>query len=358
MKILYDYSIFTHQPLGGISRYFINLDIENKKNIHDSIILAPIHFNKFLNNYKSYKGIYIKKFPKYSSKVFSLYNNIITNRFTKNFKPDIFHKTYYNDYWPKNFSGKRVLTVYDLIHEKFYKDFNFKLNYRPKEKSLNNTDLIITISNKTKSDLIKYYNIDSKKIFVTHLGVNSFRGRLDHNIINKPYILYVGERKRYKNFINLLNAYVVSKKINKSFKLVLFGGGRLCNSELELIKKHKVELNSIIQITGDDRKLSSLYNYSNLFVFPSKYEGFGLPLLEAASKNCPIACSNIAVFKEIMGDTVQYFDPNSVDDIIEKLEQVLFSSTLKKDLTIKASKKLSNYSWSKCAKETLDVYKK
>jgi len=358
MKILYDYSIFTHQEIGGITRYFINLDSELKKNDCSSIILAPIHFNKFLNTYKNFKGIYIKKFPKYTSKVFKLYNNILTNRFTTNFKPDIFHKTYYNDYWPKNFSGKRVLTVYDLIHEKFYKDYNFKFNYRPKEESLNNTDLIITISNKTKSDLIKYYNISSKKIFVTHLGVNSFRGRLDHNIINKPYILYVGERKRYKNFINLLNAYVVSKKINKSFKLVLFGGERLHNSELELIKKHKVELNSIIQISGDDRKLSSLYNYSDLFVFPSKYEGFGLPLLEAASKNCPIACSNIAVFKEIMGDTVQYFDPNSVDDIIEKLEQVLFSSTLKKDLTIKASKKLSNYSWSKCAKETLDVYKK
>jgi len=358
MKILYDYSIFTHQPLGGISRYFINLDIENKKNLHKSIILAPIHFNKFLNNYKSSKGIYIKKFPKYSSKFFKLCNNIITNRFTKKFKPDIFHKTYYNDYWPKNFLGKRVITVYDLIHEKFYKDYNFKFNYRPKEKSLNNTDLILTISNKTKSDLIKYYNISSKKIYVTHLGINSLLDKSDQNIINKPYILYVGARKGYKNFINLLKAYAISKKINKSFKLVIFGGGKLYNSELELIKKYKIELNSIIQISGDDKTLSTLYSYANLFVFPSKYEGFGLPLLEAASKNCPIACSNIEIFKEVMGECAQYFDPNAVDDIIEKLEQVLFSNALKKELARCAFEILPNYSWDKCAKETLDIYKK
>ena len=358
MNILYDYSIFTHQPLGGISRYFINLDNEINSGEHKSNIIAPVHFNKFLENYNNYKGIYVKKFPKYTSRIFKLYNNIITNKFISNSKPNIFHKTYYNDYTLKNFSGKRVLTVYDLMHEIFYQDYGKKFDYRPKEKSLNNSDLIITISNKTKSDLIKYYNIPSKKIFVTHLGINYLSDNEDHDIINVPYILYVGDRRKYKNFIILLKAYSVSKKINSQFKLVLFGGGPLLKSELKLIRDYGLELNSVIQISGTDIKLSSLYKFSNLFVLPSKGEGFGLPLLEAASKNCPVACSDIEIFNEVMGNSAQYFNPDSVDDIIEKLEKILFSDSMRKELILKGSKRLSNFSWKKCAKETLDIYKK
>lgn len=356
MKILYDYSIFAHQPLGGISRYYINLDQLIKKN-NKSIILAPIHFNKFLNSYKNYKGTFIKKFPKFTSKIFRFYNNSMSNKFLTSFKPDIFHKTYYNNYFPKNFSGKKIITVYDLIHEKFYKDYNFKENYRAKTKQLENSDSIIAISNKTKSDLIEYYNISPKKIFVTHLGINSLPSTSEYNIINQPYILFVGDRKRYKNFSNLLKAYSLSKKINNNFKLVLFGGGDLFESEKEIIIKYKINPNSIIQISGSDENLSSLYRFSSLFIFPSKYEGFGLPLLEAASLKCPVACSDIEVFREIMDDGAYYFNPNSVDDIIDNLEKVLLSDSLKKDLVSRASKRLSNFSWSKCADQTLKVYK-
>ena len=355
MKILYDYSIFTHQHLGGISRYYINLDKEFNKN-YKSVILAPIHFNKFLKNHKNYKGIYLKRFPKYTSKIFRYTNDIITNKYIKKFKPDVFHKTYYNNFSPKNFSGKRVLTVYDLIHEKLYNVYKLKSYYRPKEKSIKNSDIIIAISHKTKSDLISYYNIPSKKIFVTHLGVNLLKNYLNYQIINDPYLLYVGDRKRYKNFINLLKAYSISKRINKNFKLVLFGGGQLTELELDIINKYKLDLNLIIQISGGDNELSSLYKYASLFVFPSKYEGFGLPLLEAASLNCPVACSNIEVFREIMGESVEYFNPNSVEDIIQNLEKILFSNSLSKKLIIKAVNQLNNYSWDKCAKKTLEIY--
>ena len=357
MKIIYDYSIFTHQPFGGISRYFINLNQVIKKD-NQSIILAPIHFNKFLNSYNDYEGTFINKFPKYTSKFLRFYNDSMSNKFISNFKPDVFHKTYYNDFLPKNFSGKKIITVYDLIHEKFYKDFNFKESDRPKKKLLENSDLIIAISNKTKSDLIEYYNIPSEKIFVTHLGVNVLPNKLDYNIIDGEYILFVGDRKRYKNFINLLKAYSISKKINKNFKLVLFGGGDLFNSEKEIIKRYKIEPSSIIQISGNDKNLSSLYSFSSLFIFPSKYEGFGLPLLEAASLQCPIACSDIEVFKEIMHNGAHYFNPDSVDDIAEQLEKVLFSTLLKNNLILHASKRLSIFSWEKCANETLEIYKK
>ena len=356
MKVLFDYSIFTDQKLGGISRYFLNLDKEINKTSNESNILAPLHYNLFLKDYGNYKGRYVKKFPKFTSQFFKFYNDIKTKKFIQNFEPDIYHKTYYNHSWPENFKGKKILTVYDLIHEIFFQEFGYKHDYRPKKKSLLGADAIITISKNTKSDLMNYYNIPSSKIFVTHLGVNLESIKFSSNIIKDPYILYVGDRKRYKNFITLLKAYCISKKINQNFKLVLFGGGKLFNSELDIIRKFNIKKNSILQFSGTDEDLSSFYKYSNLFIFPSKYEGFGLPLLEAASKNCPIACSDLKVFKEIMGDSVQYFDPNSTDSIIYNLEKILFSESLKKELADKALKRINNFSWHNCAKETMKIY--
>ncbi|MDA7552984.1 glycosyltransferase family 4 protein [Candidatus Pelagibacter sp.] len=356
MKILFDYSIFAYQTLGGISRYYINLDKEIKKQ-YSCNILAPAHYNKFLKEYSSYKGTYFKKFPRFTNKLFNLYNKISTEQFIKFNEPEIYHKTYYTNFWPKNFKGKKFLTVYDLIHEKFYKDYNFSSDYRPKKKALENSDAILAISYKTKKDLVEIYGISEKKIFVTHLGVNLEFSKSKTNIIKDPYILYVGDRKRYKNFQNLLKAFAISKKINTNFKLVVFGGGKFLDDEKKLINENDLNQNKIIKIDGDDIVLNTLYKSANLFVFPSKYEGFGLPLLEAASNNCPIACSRIEVFNEIMGQHAKYFDPYSVEEMIISLEEVLFSETVSKNLASKAKLTSSNFSWSKCANETLKIYK-
>ncbi len=356
MNILYDYSIFIHQNLGGISRYFINLDKEINKTFKSNII-APIHYNKFLNEYSQYEGIYIKKFPKFTEKILTYYNQFITEKFVNSKSPDIYHKTYYNNFWPKKFKGKKFLTVYDLIHEKFYFEYGYPSNFRPKKESLQNADKVFAISHNTKKDLIEFYDVPEKKIFVTHLGINLENTHSTKRIVNSPYILFVGDRKRYKNFKNLLRAFAISKKIHDNFKLVIFGGGNFFDEEKNLIKTYRLDKNQLLRIDGDDNTLSSLYKNANLFIFPSKYEGFGLPLLEAASNNCPIACSKIDVFQEIMGKNAIYFDPNSVEDISSSLEKVLFSDVTRKNLVNGANSILSNFSWSKCAKETLDFYK-
>ncbi len=356
MKILFDYSIFAYQTLGGISRYYINLDKEIKKQYSCNIV-APAHYNKYLKEYSFYHGAYFKKFPKFTNDIFNFYNKVFTKSFIQSNNPNVYHKTYYNDFWPKNFKGKKFLTVYDLIHEKFYKEYNFPINYRPKKKALDNSDAIFTISHKTKKDLIELYGISEKKIFVTHLGINLEFNNSNMNIIKDPFILYVGDRKRYKNFKNLLKAFAMSKKINENFKLVVFGGGEFFEDEKKFFSKNNLNENKIIKIDGNDDILTSLYKSANLFVFPSKYEGFGLPLLEAATNNCPIACSRIEVFEEIMSNNVRYFDPNSIEDMIDNMEEVLFSDTLANNLINKAKSISNNFSWSKCAKETLKVYK-
>lgn len=356
MNILYDYSIFTHQRLGGISRYFINLDKEINK-IHKSSIIAPIHFNVFLKEYSKYKGIYLKKFPRLTGKILNYFNKIVTEKYVNTTSPEIFHKTYFNNFWPKNFKGKKFITVYDLIHEKFYQDYGYNKNFRPKKDALQNSDGILAISENTKKDLIEFYDIPEKKIFVTYLGINLENVTTTKKIIKDPYILFVGDRKRYKNFRNLLLSFASSEKIYKNFKLVVFGGGKILDEEKKLIQQNKLDENQLIQIEGNDSILSSLYKNAELFVFPSKYEGFGLPLLEAAFNNCPIACSKISVFEEIMKKNVSYFDPNSVEDISVTLQNILFSDTKRRNLVESAKSILPNFSWSKCAALTLENYK-
>ena len=356
MKIFYDYSIFTHQNLGGISKYFINLE-KLLKNQNLTKIFAPIHRNLFLKE-NIQKGIFIKRFPKYSGKIIKFYNQLLTNINVRNFNPDIYHKTYYNDFWPSNLKGKKIITVYDLIHEIYHEDYGYDQKYRPKEKCLLESDVIIAISKNTKNDLINYYDIPKNKIYVTHLGVNLNENQtFNKKIVEDPYLLYVGDRKRYKNFSNLLKAFSLNTNIYKDFKLVVFGGEEFSKSEIEIFKDNKIDLNKIFKISGNDKVLSNLYEYAELFIFPSKYEGFGLPLIEAGIKKCPIACSNIKIFKEIMGDSVCYFNPDSPEDISKVLEEILYSNEKKKILKEKAFIKSKNYSWKKCSEQTFKIYK-
>ncbi len=358
MNILYDYTIFLHQNLGGISRYFVNLEIALRVN-HNTQILAPLHRNIFLKEYNKNKlNKYFKKFPKYTGKIINFYNQLLTTSVTRKFKPEIYHKTYYNDFWPKKFKGKKILTVYDLIHEIYHLDYGFKKNYRPKKNCLINADKIISISENTKRDLINIYNIPKEKIEVVHLATNLDQVTTSKKkIVQEPYILFVGDRKRYKNFNNLVKAYKMNNKIYDDFKLVVFGGEEFSKTEIENFKDVKLDLSKIVKCSGDDQILANLYENAELFVFPSKYEGFGLPLLEASAKNCPIACSNINVFKEVMANNVGYFNPDYPEDISKTMEDIIYSREKKELLMQKALSKCKEYSWDKCAKQTINVYR-
>lgn len=179
MKILYDYQIFYDQEYGGPSKYFFNLAnklIEKE----DLKICAPIHINDYLN-YLPKKNVYgvkingnlAKKIPFRIKTAFNKYfvdtlNKRLADHFIKNYKPDIIHQTYFNS--TKKSDTPTVLTIYDLIHEKFYEEYNRDSSHRPKKKAIENADQIICISKSTYIDLIKYYDVSKKKIKVIYLG--------------------------------------------------------------------------------------------------------------------------------------------------------------------------------------------
>lgn len=359
MKICFDSEIFWTEKFGSISsRYFFSLiKILSNNNDLDVKVFARFYLNKKLDDLskKIVIGNRVKFTPRIGGSIFRKLNSIFLNNRIKEYKPDIIHKTYYSSFLPKNHKSKVVLTVMDLWHEKYYE------NRRPKEYSLKISDHIICPSISTKDDLIKIYNIDEKKITVTYFGVEKFENVKAQNYIknfNKPFLLYVGARGRYKNFNNFIEAYAKSETLPKNFNIMCFGGADFSSDEINSFKKLKIFDYIYKEKNNDDETLLNLYKNAKCLVYPSSHEGLGLPPLEAMSLGCPTITSNHAAIMEGVGNASITFDPNNISEIKLALEENLYSSDKLKKLTDLGYLQSEKFSWDKCVKETLEVYKK
>tara|TARA_B100001029_G_scaffold178893_1_gene186659 strand:+ start:1325 stop:2386 length:1062 start_codon:yes stop_codon:yes gene_type:complete len=351
MKVIFDHSIFLHQKFGGISRYVVNLNNQLNKKKSLTKIFSPITINYYLKQTVTNKisYLYISKIPLFSTKLLFLLNNIFTVIYFYIFRPNFIHISYYNNFY-NYFNIPYVLTVYDLTHEKIKRN----TQEFDKKRVLFNAKKIFCISESTKKDLIKIYKINKNKITVTHLGTEQ---KTVNKTIKKKTILFVGSRSSYKNLKNLLIGFSYSKFLKKNFKLIIFGEKYFSDEEILLIKRLKIEKNIIFK-SGNDNDLKNCYSRSTLFVFPSKQEGFGLPLLEAMRFGCAVACSNIRVFKEVAGKSCFYFNPNNPINIKQIIEKAV-KSDLKRKQKIKAGFTLiKNFTWEKCAVKTYKEYLK
>jgi glycosyltransferase involved in cell wall biosynthesis len=170
------------------------------------------------------------------------------------------------------------------------------------------------------------------------------------------YILYVGSRSNYKNFENFVNSYSLSDKLKKDFKLIIFGGEKPEINGLKVLEKYKIEKNKFKFVNGTIKDLKFFYKNVRLFVYPSRYEGFGIPLIESMRMGCPVISSNGGALKEIGGDCNVYFDPDSVEDIKFKLESLIYDeSKLLKNINY-GYERSKKFSWKKCANETYEIY--
>ena len=371
MKILFDYQIFLDQEYGGPSRYFVNLAKELILT-EDLKICAPLHINAYLKEIPkaSISGIkfsnkYIKHFPyklqmMISRFAFEPLNQRIENKFCNKFNPDIIHKTYYSNNDVKK--NATVLTVFDLIQEKFHKQYNKDEKYRPKKKALENADKIICISNNTAKDLVKYYDIDKKKIETVYLAnslpnikVNSLLHLIPKKS-NKDYLLFVGKRIGYKNFLNFVKAFSISKNLKKDFRIICFGNIKFTKSEILEFSKLKLDHENIVHINGNDQLLTSLYKNARALIYPSLYEGFGIPILEAMSLDCPVICSNTSSIPEVGGNAAEYFNPYSIEQMSEVIHKTVYNNFKLKDLAKKGQVQNKKFSWEQCSKNTLKVY--
>lgn len=358
LKVVYDYQVFWWQKYGGISRYICELAAHlSDSSDCDVKILALAYVNEYLKNLKPglVTGFSVPEIPK-TGKVIKKFNSEISKVLLHRNPPNILHSTFY---YPERLAPKNtriIVTVYDMIDEKFFPQ---NLMCKRKLESIKQADHIICISENTKKDLIEILDVVPDKVSVIYLGY-SFNLYENYQLDVKtrhPYILYVGDRKAdYKNFQRLLQAYANSSQLRNNFNLVCFGDGKFSPNELGIINLMNLPEEKVIQISGNDLTLANLYRGASVFVYPSLYEGFGIPLLEAMSLHCPVACSSNSSMPEVAGDAAEFFDPYDVESITDAMEKVLYSPERTQNLVMLGLERIKSFSWKVCAKQTHLVY--
>lgn len=361
MKILYDHQMFLEQKYGGISKYFCeliknipaNTDYElsvlfsNNQHLKDERgFFKKFHFPLPAKNFKG-KGFLKRNFKKLNK----TYSEIIISK--NNF--DLLHPTYFDPYFLGILKRPYVITIHDLIDFK-YKNNSTQNSLIPKiQKIVDKANRIIAISQNTKKDLVETMNVDPEKIDVIYHGYNKGFS-LKKDSVYGTYILYVGIREGYKNFTTFIKA--VSLLFEKDINLRLICvGSPFSKFEMELLKKLNIS-NRVIALGVNENKLNELYSNALAFVYPSLYEGFGMPILEAFANNCPVCLSKSSSFPEIAVEAGSYFDPFDEYSIKESISKVIYDDNYSKKLIELGSKRLKDFSWKKCAEETIDSYKK
>ncbi|MBP5609268.1 MAG: glycosyltransferase family 4 protein [Lachnospiraceae bacterium] len=356
MNVYYDYQILLVQKYGGISRYFYEII---KRLQQTDGINADIHGVHSVNYYFRER---LHMFPEMKGRKWTLYNklNQLKTGFELNGKVDIFHPTYYDPYFLKYKKGKTVVTVYDMIHELYHDDYPEHLGQTDiirKKELLYASDHVIAISESTKKDIIKIYpDIPEDKITVIYLASEwGKEDRAESFDLPKDYILFVGQRKDYKNFIIFMKAMKEILGKHKDLYLLCLGGGSFSDDEKKLTEPYN---DRVIQKDISDTVLKQAYKNALCFVFPSMYEGFGIPTLEAFNCGCPVILSNTSSMPEVGGDAAEYIDPLDAGCIAEKIEKVISDSDLRYDMKQRGYKQSALFSWDKTAEDTLNCYRK
>ena len=362
MKVAYDHQIFCRQAYGGISRYFARLAEHIPTQNVDAKLFAPWHINRYLADQpkNSIHGRFVPTYPRGLKALAKAYNTLEVNRQLHSWAPDIVHETFYS--WQPSFHRHtRVTTVYDMISELFPESFkNPEKMTHKKLKALDRADHIICISENTRLDLLNLFPIAEDKVSVVYLGCDAqpVSGHQSFDVLptDAPYIMYVGLRGGYKNFEALLKAVAASPQLKKDFHILCFGGGYFTLEEQKKIASLGFHVGQVIQTSGSDQWLQHCLRHASTFVFPSLYEGFGIPPLEAMASDCPVVCSNVSSMPEVVGDAAEFFDPTSAEDLTRAIERVVYNPEVAAKLVLLGRQRLCQFTWDKCAQQTHQVY--
>jgi len=367
MRIGIDARMFS-SSFTGIGRYTFELvrhlnilDQENNYVIflnspeYEKFQLPSSHFTKRLANAQHY----------------SWREQVYFCRLLKKEKLDLMHFTHFNA--PFFYRKPSVVTIHDLTLSFFpgkkMTSWLHRIGYYLVLHSIvKRAKKIIAVSKNTKKDLEKICRIDAKKLQVIYEGVaeeffrkmptKSIATTLDKFNLKQDFLLYTGVWRDHKNVTGLITAFAQARKNGLNGLLVITGKENPAYPEVK-VKIAELNLDKFVCLTGlvSETELLALYQSARMYVFPSFYEGFGLPILEAFASKTPVVASNTSSIPEICGkDNALFFDPYNTSDMAEKILQVWRDENLREQLIVRGQKRVQDFSWEKMAKETLRVY--
>lgn len=285
---------------------------------------------------------------------------------------DIYH--FFNFIVPPRIKGKVITTIHDMTYELYPETMDKRNLKRIKDDiqySVDRSDKIITVSESSKNDIIKFLNVDESKIEIVYNGVDYEKFNkyytediklIVRNKYNLPqnYILYMGTLEPRKNIDSIIEAFALIKKQEDfdNIKLVIAGKkGWLFEDIFNLVDKLNLKDHVIFTDYVDETDKPIIYNMAKLFVFPSLYEGFGIPVLEAMASSVPVITSNMSSLPEVAGDAAILVNPKDIEDIAKNMIKILSDDDLKNELVRKGYIQAQKFTWEASAEKLYNIYK-
>lgn len=368
MKLFIDGIIFGRERLGGISRVWMEYLKRLPGYGPDIRLLVPYHHrNLWLRKFEGQQGgVKIQKSLFFWPKRYwerTAVRNVLLKAAVGKRGVDVFHSTYFSTIRDKRI--KKIVTIHDMIHERLPHIFNTRwddIEIEKKKAAISNADIIVAVSESTKRDLLDCYPwVEEERVKVIPHGANNLgrpadfeevRGRYGFDTSPGEYFLFVGNRERYKNFRLLEN--LLLKKSDKRDELFICVGGENSAGATARLKEKGLERSFVFLGDVPDKDLAALYLGAKALIFPSEYEGFGLPVLEAFINGCPVLCGDNSSLPETAGDAAFYFDVHSTDSLEEAMDRL--SSSDRAEVIRRGEKQASGFSWDRAVEQLMAVY--
>lgn len=384
VRVLMDSQAFDFQTHGGISRCFAGLIGHMPEDIDITLPILETH-NQYLKEMglapeRDYYMDFCKGHP---TSVNRFWYKVLTNirhghwrhwdrmphysifeaeRLLERGEFDVFHPTYFDPYFLDKIGKKPfVLTVHDMISERYAGTYRFHDGQlQGKRKLIPRAAHIIAVSEHTKQDIVDLFGISPDKISVVYHGIDQrpYVPSPEGNP-NGCYILYVGGRNMYKNFLRFVQDITPVLRNHRDLS-VICTGKPFSREELGVLQDSGFSDRYVQKFIESDQELMDLYHFAQVFVFPSEYEGFGIPVLEAYKAGCPVLLNRASCFPEIAGDAAVYFGFDGKDrGLRECMEELLAWTPAQRQECIAVQRqRLQLYTWEKAARELAEVYRK
>ena len=362
MKVLFDYPAFVMQPFGGVSRVIYETARHGMlREKTECSVWAGLHQNYAIESLSNeFPGSVhgkriVEKFAK--QRLLMPLNSQLFTGYASRYQPDICHYSFFMT--PRvPARTKTVITVHDLINELFpqhYSKHDKQAEYR--RRALQKVDGVVCVSEHTKNDFLKLYDFDDEKVIVAYNGNSLSQIKPIPPRLKDPYFLYVGSRNGWRKNFDILCRSFSAGGFPMHYKLVCFGDKPFSEAEKSRFQQLKIE-DRILSFSGNDEELAGYYSNALALVYPSRYEGFGLPPIEAMGFGCPVIASDAPPMPEIIQNNGLFFDPESCDTLTSCMKKITKNSEENNELRLGGMKRAAVFNWYKSCEKVFTFYEK